>query len=91
MVVLAVAEHENSVIHCSFRPLFGQNGRKKVPCFPYFISRSSLGGSQRRVEVALWRLVGKDSSEICPAVSRVSQVGCEVLMFSKASDEKATS
>lgn len=38
-VVVAVAEHEDSVIHCYFRPLFGQNGRERVPFLPLsFIS-----------------------------------------------------
>lgn len=59
-VVVAVAEHEDSVIHCYFRPLFGQNGRERVPFLPLpFISRARLGDIQRRVEVALCKRVGK--------------------------------
>lgn len=59
-VVVAVAEHEDSVIHCYFRPLFGQNGRGRVPFLPLsFISRAHLGDTQRRVEVVLWKWVGK--------------------------------
>lgn len=74
-VVGAVAEHEGFVIHCCFRPLFGQNGRERVPFFPhFFICRAHLGDIQRRVEVALWKWMGKASSESSPAVSRVGQV-----------------
>lgn len=74
-MVVAVAEHEDFVMHCYFRPLFGQNGRERVPCLPLlFISRAYLRAIQRRVEVALWEWMEKASFESSPAVSKVSQV-----------------
>lgn len=61
---------------CYFRPLFGRNGREKAPFLPLcFISRAHLGDIQRRVKVALWRLMGRDSSEISLAASRVKSGG----------------
>lgn len=76
-VVVTVAEYEDFVIYCYFRPLFGQNGGNKVPFLPLSsISRADLGDIQRRVEVALWKLIGKASFGISPAVSRVSRVRC---------------
>lgn len=72
--------------------LFGRNGRGKVPFLLSFISRAYLGDTQRGVEVALQKLMGKASSEISPAVSRVSQVGCQILTFSKPGcNKKGTS
>lgn len=75
-VVVAVAEHEDFVIHCCFRPLFDQNGRERVPFLPlfFFISRAHLGDIQGRVGVALWEWMGKASFESSPAVGEVSQV-----------------
>lgn len=53
-VLVAVAEHEDFVIHCYFRPLLGQNGRERFPFLPLlFISRAHLADIQGRVEVAL--------------------------------------
>lgn len=36
-VVVAVAEYEDFVIYCYFRPLFVQNGGNKVPFLPLSI------------------------------------------------------
>ena len=36
-MVVAVGEHEEFVIYCYFRPLFGQYGGNKVPFLPLSI------------------------------------------------------
>lgn len=88
-VAVAVAEHEDFVIHCYFKPLSGQNGRQRVPFLPlFFISRAYLGDVQRRVGAALWEWMGRASFESSPEVSE-SQSGEKLgLTFSKPGDEE---